>query len=485
MKRCFLLFAFLLLFCVSCSNSDLFSDSRQTSSNNCCFTKSGISSFKVNEEDINAYLRFKSLLNKDDSFEVKSVFPFPSEDKPFLYAINYSDCWELVSSDKRTAVVISHGEGEFDPNTENESMLEWVTYLGETVDVLSKTNYMPKNGEDYCRFWGLLSSTNLKPITRSGPDTLYHPVPGHYELFQVDSATITTDIINHLISTKWGQGEPFNQYCPIDSSSQGVLHNYPHCKAGCIPVACGQILYYYHYDGDAIPAVYDSAYCNTREYDRTDWTKMIQRNKTDSNWAKFESSDSLRMAAVMLANIGKGIQLHYHWDWSALSSISPLQAVITDEYDFGCFYSSFSSNFFNAYDYLFDLLQDGYPSIISAEDTYLLTTRNAHAFILDRYKKTRTSYVFHYMYIPDDPNIIPLPEWDVDYVYQSPEVLYFGMNWGFCGSYDNSWHISTSDWSIDTYSFNHKMELMTFRNDGGEPDPGNGDEGQSVIIPIL
>ena len=479
MKRCSLLFAFLLLLCVSCSNSDLFSDSRQTSSNKCCFTKSDISSFKVNEEDINAYLRFKSLLNKDDSFEVKSVFPFPSEDKPFLYAINYSDCWELVSSDKRTAVVISYGEGEFDPNTENESMLAWVTYLGETVDVLSKTNYMPKNGEDYCRFWELLSSTNLKPITRSGPDTLYHPVPGHYELFQVDSAIITTEDIDHLISTNWGQDFPFNQYCPIDSS----VINYPRCLAGCIPVAAGQIVFYYHYSGDACPEVYDSAYCNTREYNRTDWTKMIQLNKTDSNWAKFETSDSLRMAAVMLANFGKGIQLHYRSSGSGLYSIESLQDVIMDEYYFGSFYATFEFASFNPYDYLFELLQDGYPSILSIISNYN-NPPVGHALVLDRYKKARTSYVFHYMYIPDDPNIIPLPEWDVDYVYQSPKVLYFGMKWGNRGLYDNSWHICTSDWRISSNIYDEKFELMTFRNDGGYPGEEE-EEGQSILNPVL
>ena len=479
MKRCSYLFAFLLLLCVSCSNSDLFSDSRQTDSNKSCLTKSDMASFKVNEEDINAYIRFKSLLSKDDSFEVKSVFPFPSEDKPFLYVINYSDSWEIISSDKRTAAVISSGEGEFDPHTENESMISWINYLGETVYVLSETNQIPKNGEDYIQFWNLLRSIDIKPDTRSGPDTLNHPVPGHYELLYADTTNVTTDIINHLIHTKWGQSEPFNQYCPIDSSRA----DYPRCLAGCIPVACGQIIYYYHYIGDACPEVYDSAYCNTREYDQTDWGQMCQWHKHWSNWSKFQTADSLRMAAVLLANIGKSIMLRYHWDFSSLPTIYPLQDYLLSEFGFDSFYSRFYSPYFNPYDYLLELLQEGYPSIISIYDTSL-SNHNGHALILDRYQKKRLSYVYQYSYIPDDPDIISLPEWDVTYIYQYPEVLYFGMNWGFSGLYDSSWYISSSDWIIPSYTFNQKFEIMTFRNDGGYP--GSGEEGgQSIITPLL
>ena len=336
---------FLLLIVLSLSACDKVVVDTDTPSNNEArrngekrfTTRGGELSHDVTPEDIEAYIKYKDLASKDSYFEVKSIIPFPNEDNPVLYAINFKNHWEMISSSKRTSPIIACGEGEFNPATDNENFLAWLGVLAEEISVLKATNFQPKDSEEYEKFWQLITADNdfiksLYQPTRSGPDTLDHPVQGHYELYDVESYTYVSDSINHLVTTKWGQDTPYNQYCPRDFSSQAYYYGYPLCLTGCVPIAGAQVVYFFHYAGDATPAIYDSAYCNTREYPNTDWTQMYQWHKTTSNWAKFNTADSSRMAAVMTANIGKTIEAEYHFNQTG-ASIEALSDCLYDEYD--------------------------------------------------------------------------------------------------------------------------------------------------------
>lgn len=477
-------YVFLLLIVVSfasCAKSEeiLFESSNNRKAITDLTTRGTDILYGVTSKDIEAYLSYKSLASKDESFKVKSVSLFPEED-PALYAINYNGYWEMVSTDKRTAPVIATGDGVFDPNTDDGGFLIWLKCLAEEISVLKKTNLQPKNSMNNLKFWGLITADKglinaLSQPTRSGPDTLYHPVPGHYELVDVEDHETIVSSINHLISTKWGQTSPYNTYCPRDANAYYNL-----CYAGCAPVAAGQIIYYYHYANDSCPAVYDSAYCNTLQHPNTVWSQMNQYNKSDLNWPKFQTGDSSKMAAILLANIGKGIPVRYHRTTATvIDSLRQLMDVLYDEYELESHFDYFlypSFTCMSAYDYLYSLLDAGYPSILSA----YYNLYSGHVFILDRYKYSFITNVYHYIFVPDSyqPGH-PVQYEEVEYRDTLSTLRYFGMNWGLNGQYDDSWFVDSGDWIVNSLNFNYKREMLTFLNDGSYP-PGSGNEEQSI-----
>lgn len=462
-------------------------------------TRGSAELYSVTTEDIEAYIRFKALVSKDENLVVKSVVPFPEEENPLLYAINYEDRWELISTDKRTAAVVATGEGEFNPDFNTNKSIAWLSCLADEIRVLKESHAEPKNSESYQLFWMLVTTSKAlfgekEQITRSGPDTMYHPVPGHYELFYVEDHEETVASINHLVHTEWGQGYPYNLYCPIDSS---VYYYYsqpgnpyegeiPKCVAGCVAVAGGQMVYYmYSQVGNDGAEPYRYASCATREWPNTNYDAMQQWDQSFSNWIYFNGTDSSRMAAVMLANIGKNCLMeyygrhYYNYNGSPISSSSldRLQPVLLNVYQTESYLFDFFNANFNLYDYIEDLLIEGYPSIVDAGNGDTLTNR--HAFIVDRYKKSRTRYDCYYRFCPDNPNLYPPYMFEeVLYSYYSPVITYFGMNWGDYGNDDGTWCVKSGDWYFGNLNYDSRVYLMTFDTQGGSPDPGL--EGQSV-----
>lgn len=86
--------------------------------------------FLVNDADLEAYIHFKKLESKDPLFCVKSVTSFPDTDNPYVYIINYSHSWEVISADKRLhPTIIECEQGQFDSNTQNRNIMAWLSVL--------------------------------------------------------------------------------------------------------------------------------------------------------------------------------------------------------------------------------------------------------------------------------------------------------------------------------------------------------------------
>lgn len=399
------------------------------------------SQYSLTTKDIDAYLHFKQLQCKEgQAFEVKSVIPFPDEINPALYIINYSDNWEMISSDKRTAPVLASSPGLFNLNDENDSFMAWLYALAEELDVLKMNNYKTIETESHLNYWHLINADrefieSKFARTRSDLDTSYHPWPGHYELERVEYNTITVDSIDHLTTTKWGQGEPYNQYCPyvsyVDTSR---------CKAGCVPVAGAQLIYYYHNYCNRTPALYDSAYCNMYRSDHPDWDDMMHWHKTPTAWNLFSTADSSRIAAILVSHLGKYMQVDYGSNLT-FSHIMKLWSPLDGEYDLPTSYEDYDS------DSILYLLRAGCPSISQAIRYDIINNiqvPRAHAFIIDKYKQAREVTRFYYVFIPkDDANG---SDYSYEYEYQSPVATYFSMNWGWYGNKNDVLCIKDGDW---------------------------------------
>lgn len=466
-----------LFIIISCSRESGMFDSLRSGSSSDYPSFNGTRSLDTKDcivtlDDINDYVQFKTLISKDT--KLVDICSYPDEANPSVYIINYESGWEVISGDKRTAAVIASGAGKFDIINMNSNLMEWIKHLSSEISQLKTTDEETKNALEYITFWDCITAGRefVQGIstTRSGLDTTYHPVPGHYELVFAEESINVIDSINHMVHTQWGQTSPYNLYCPTDRS--WVPYYDPEkCYTGCVPLAGGQIVNFYH-QNDCCPALYDSAYVNTREYPFTDWTLMTQWHKTPANWSKMHSSDSSRMAAILVANIGKGIEAYYgYYCGSTSASLSSLHDFLLEEYELESYDLSFSNSYVNCYDYIEELLEEGYPSIVGAGTTQFGETVHLnHAFIVDRYKRQQTNYRLTYEFVPDDSNSYISGE-QIKYVYHSPLSVYFGMNWGFFGQGDDTWCVKSGDWYCQTINYSNRIQLLTFRCDGEEPGP--------------
>ncbi|MBQ7576520.1 MAG: C10 family peptidase [Bacteroidales bacterium] len=417
--------------------------------------------------------------------EIKS---YPDEGVPALYILNYpTGKWEIISADKRTTPVIAAGNGRFDMDKVSPNLAGWIKSLAKEISELQNYPYQVNNGEARLAEWnsilgfseqftssgdGTAAYRVIHPGygTRSGsqPDTSSHPVPGHYQLVIGQQYDVCPTVVNHLTSTKWGENAPYNQYCPKDRAIPGNR-----APAGSEAVAGGQMVYYMHYSSDACPAVYGSAFCSAYIDDEPmDWTNMEQYDKSAANWAYFQTSDSTRMAAILLANIGSSMQMTYGVNYS-YGNFDALQSVLFSEYDLESYCVSFADAAVNPYEEIRLMLDEGIPSIVHSNGD---NSTNPYTFIVDGYKSGTHYTQAYYTFIPDDQvgNSQYLSLHTDIFIMESP-ITYFCMNWGDNGGWSNVWLVDSGDWHVGNLSYDDREALLSFRMDGSTPWGGDQD----------
>ena len=454
----------------------------------------------VTPKDAHMYVTFKSTGKGPDFsdsnewiplFKMKDVkmISYPDNNDPLIYIINYPNGrWEVLSGDKRTVPVLAAGRGQFDLKGANTNEIGWIKSMADIIKALRSYSDPIKNQEERYESWCTMieygeyveaarqdnpvAFTDYQPksqsLTRSTPDTTYHPVPGHYEFRYVQTSFVPGAVVNHLTSTKWGESYPYNQYCPInpDIPTQRA-------PASSEAVAGGQLVYYMHYwgDGDLCPEVYGSAFCTAHiGDDPMDWTNMEQYDKSSSNWANFQTSDSSKMAAVLLANIGSKMQVNYGVNYSS-GDFDALQGVLYNEYGLESYLLPFVNGPVNPYTWIKESLEESIPVIVHSGTG----TNNTlpYTFLIDGFKTGTNEEYGCYVYVPSDPA-------DHDHIFftevflkSSYPITYFCMNWGRHGIGSNDWCVNVDDWwCASTYDHSNRQSFLSFRMQGEDPWAG-------------
>ncbi len=126
--------------------------------------------------------------------------------QPTLYVFNTSDRYVVVSGDKRMPPVLAFsGEGTFDAQNVAPAAQMWLDYYSEQVQYLKTHNVGSVN-----------PAWSLRGGFRNGGS------------------------VAPLLHSKWGQGKPYNYYCPRDIQGYNAR-----CVTGCVATALGQIMYYF------------------------------------------------------------------------------------------------------------------------------------------------------------------------------------------------------------------------------------------------
>jgi hypothetical protein len=212
------------------------------------------------------------LLNISGSFVVSN------EDLPVYYIFNINEKgFVIVSADDAVAPVLAYSfEGIYSEENPAPQFTAWMGQYARQINFAQKTNANP--------FPSTISAWNH--LLYNGPSS-FLPSKG-------------TQDVEPMINSNWNQPFPYNEMCPADPAGSGG-----HAIAGCVPVAMGQIMYYYRWPdhGSGSYTYFDSTYGTQHVNFDSTWYRWNNMKNT------ITTSDS--GIAQLLYHLGVSVDLKY------------------------------------------------------------------------------------------------------------------------------------------------------------------------------
>ncbi len=214
----------------------------------------------------------------------------------------------------------------------------------------------------------------------------------------IDSDSLSE--VEPLLTTVWGQGSPFNSYCPEIGTQRA--------PSGCVATALSQCMYHYKWpEHGRGKTSYISTYNSVRhtlslDFDTItfDWDNMVP------NYSLAHTYEQASAVATLMYSVGVGVHMQYNLSGSSSDLMSAAQSMIKyfDYSESVCYYER---EYYELDDWkkkIHDELVAGRPVPYSGANNV-----EGHAFVADGYKKGG----------------------------------YFHFNWGWNGQY-NGWFLLTS-----------------------------------------
>lgn len=432
-------------------------------------------SFYVTDEDLFAYVKYKSLLLKEE-ITVRSIEPITLEsEEPLLYIIRYDEGWDLLAADKRATLPLSSspsGDLVLDPRN---PMTTWIYCLAEDVLItrksLEKESANPEITDYNISQWKAITADSslfrdfIEEFFRGGqtrdpippePPFPTFPFIGHYELVDVDSSVVYYDSLPHLIPLSWQQtGVSCNSYVPLKNDGSG-----DRVPAGCVAVAGAQVLYYLHYHINVPATAPTTAYCNGMIPNYT----MGQGDYSSAAWSYMDSLGTHPYVGMLIASVAQKVNMSFGNTGSS-AYYSDLYAALPD-YSIA---ADYTFDTVSAYDSLIQIsFANDLPVICFAWPSY--NSMDGHAFIIDGYRRQAMETRYRYQWVWDyiDPNS-PQPRIPDEYVltYSSPTFTDYYMNWGWDPEYNSLPFSVSGNWkpkSDNQNFFYDKVFFWNFRN---------------------
>lgn len=188
--------------------------------------------------------------------------------------------WQPLTAQQDTAIAFLQSVGLRIPEAQTRDFFTEEHYSGELI-ILESQNppcfVLLSSGKQGFQVLGYSTSTRFTNPETTGidPEELFSGLDLQKINQPVRTKTVNTNPIGPLITTRWSQGNYFNQYCPVEV-------NTPNGRAwvGCVPVALGQIINYF---GPQNSFILDASY-QSRDYgwltawaDGYPWEKMLDQ----------------------------------------------------------------------------------------------------------------------------------------------------------------------------------------------------------------
>lgn len=222
-----------LLFCGCSTESEPFGQNR-VNQNETLRTRSDLEATEakarlISKEMIPTILKGyldNKLFEKVDEYSLKTI---SKEGRDLIYVVNLTDGgWVLVSgimTENENPILGYSTEGEYEPESiQSPEAAFWLEMTESMVErrideFEEQRSRLRSFGDDY--FWVLI------PINSQ-------------------TTTVPHSSVSQLLSTKWGQGFPWNYKCPTIDSTYFPMSGSIQCFTGCVATAYAQVLYYLH-----------------------------------------------------------------------------------------------------------------------------------------------------------------------------------------------------------------------------------------------
>lgn len=415
------------------------------------------SSYYVTLEDIGCYIKKTHGADGwDRGLAVKGIDPVIGSTGVTSYIINYDHGCEVVSADKRLPAIIAFsGKENLDVLSMPEPAREWLDDLNKSVDDfrLSASDFLSESEQINLSFWRTVSAQYTEDPFDPPAIPGDYP-PGHWVLVDTSHELIDAVVVDHLVPVKWGQGDPYNVYCPY---VHPVYAPSIHAPAGCVAVAGAQLLYYLHTIWSVPSTAPTSGYVSGYANPNNNYTQIFS-NESTSAWNLMQSETNA--VALLIGSVGKAVGTRYAEDIVLqIGQYSSSQSIAGD--------ASFPTYIRNAYNISWSVgtmstsgdivtvsnsINGGMPVYACAHPA---DGSVGHAFLIDAWKDVRHKYVNEYEYVCDDPIIdemLNLPHY-IRVSCSQPAGSYFSMNWGYAGLYDSLWLAPLGQWAPDGTSY--------------------------------
>lgn len=375
--------------------------------------------YNVTLSDVQHYA---AVVCKKDTSSVMEIVPIVTEGNDTLaYIVNYSNGWEVIGGDKRVSPVLAYNDfGKFDVGTVNPNIIAWLDDMTDRIYAM-RYNGAPDSISGYYQFWKKVS-TNNEEINKGCK------VTQQYKMSMLRSTTA----VGHLIQTKWGQNAPWNKCVPYTTDY------ITRCPTGCVAVAGAQMLYFLHYKIGKPVNMYSQGSCiGWANGDNYSYSFSFS-NPTSTVWdamAKYywQESAATEKVAILMGYVGCQVGMKYD-DTGSSANTESLVGSVFNPFGISCSYSGYHAGS------IVSSLNAGMPVIIRAYGTKTVkkflgitiktTYSNGHAWIVDGYESNGTD-------------------------------VYFKMNWGWEGYYDDGSFLDGSSWNISNYNFTYKREMIS------------------------
>lgn len=402
---------------------------------------SSINLYQVSKEDV---INLSKSLRPQKDYKM-NVYQISND--TLLYLLDYGDEWIIIAGDKRiNPIVALSKDDELSFDSPNESLKTWIDSYAD--EILAIRDDIREIENENTKFWTMVSQSKPKNKAKTrNPEYKWAVVTYIYS-----DSEMSSDVVSHLVSTKWGQNLPWNNNYPIDTNN-----NNKKCKAGCAAVAFAQMAYYMHYHLSKPTGLYHNISVSSSiagpttniGFSRSDYNSNSTRwNTMALSGTSSSTGNQYDYVGDLMLDIGNRMQLSY----SGNGTGGDISISGVSNYNLTYSYSNYN------YQTVKTDLNNSKPVYVTAAcDDPLTNERVGHAWLIDGYGITTTHYVIqktfeyteNWMYASEYYDTFDElrahyhinSEYDVvledgGYVYTE----YLRMNWGENGNNDGGYY---------------------------------------------
>lgn len=191
-----------------------------------------------------------------------SVLPYPAEDSPLLFVVNFEEGWKIIPGDTRFGLVLAESDtGHMDLSAlaDNPGFQLWQEDYQCQIESAKGKTLDGSKAKAGARIWEMFRRPSAGNISGAEKDVQDRELMWGKINFQTNTVTDTFGYKAPLLQTKWGQGNPWNDSMP-------EMYGYK-CLTGCPAVAVSQVLYYFHNQQNMPTGLYESVVLSNTYYD--------------------------------------------------------------------------------------------------------------------------------------------------------------------------------------------------------------------------